>query len=156
MPGALQSRAASLITVTGMGYRVMRTNPANWVIATLLMLQLAIGMPWQVVHAGTAPPERQMTGVEEGHCPGHQTNDSRMNEGTAAGASTGAPSLLANPVSKHDCCRSSGCQCHSAQSPGVLSLPQTSAAFSAWLLLPVFDARPPVARTSEFFRPPIA
>jgi len=136
----------------------MRNGPANWVITALLMLQLAVGLQWQVANAATVPPERQKNGMETGHCPGHghQSRDSRTVEGGGAGASTSAPSSHDNPANKHECCRSVGCQCHYAQSPGVLGLPRTSAALSALLLSPVFDAQPPVARTNKLFRPPIA
>src|ERR1700737_2302591 len=140
----------------GCTLRIMRKRPANWVIAALLMVQLAMGFQWEVAHAVVAPPERQMNGMEAGRCPAHQSKYSRTDERRVAGASTSSPSSHDNPASKHDCCRSPGCQCHYAQSPGVLDLPRTSAAFSALLLLPVFDARPPVARTNKFFRPPIA
>jgi hypothetical protein len=102
-------------------------------MTALLMLQLATGLQWQAAHAA-ASPERQMSGIEAGHC----------------------PSSHYNTATKHDCCRSVGCQCHSAQSPAVPGSLRTSAAFSGLLLLPVFDTRTPVAHTNELFRPPIA
>jgi hypothetical protein len=117
----------------------MCTRFGNWVIAALLMFQLAVGMQWQVAHADMAASERQTSGVDAGHCPGH--------------ASSHATST---PVHKHDCCGSNDCQCHCAQGPAVLNLSPASAVCSASLLLPVFDARHPVARTNELFRPPIA
>jgi hypothetical protein len=129
----------------------MRNRTANWVIAALLMVQLAVGLQWQAAHAAAAP-ERQMNGMNTGHCAGHQSNDSKG----GAGASTSAPSSHDNPANKHDCCHSFGCQCHSAQSPAAPGLLRTSAALSALLLLPVIDARLPVAHTNELFRPPIA
>ena len=134
----------------------MRNRPANWVITALLMLQLAIGLQWQVAHAVGAPPERQMNGMEAGHCPGHQSKDSRDDAGGGTGASTSAPSSHDNPAHKHECCHSLGCQCDYAQSPVVLDLLRARAGFSALLLLPAFDTRSPVTRTNEFFRPPIA
>jgi len=126
------------------------------VIAALLMLQLAIGLPWQAAHAGSALPEHPMSRMETGHCPGHQSKDSAIDEGGGSGASTSAPSSHDNPAKKHVCCHSLGCQCHSAQSPGALNLPPTRVAFASLDLLPTFDARPPIARMNEFFRPPIA
>jgi hypothetical protein len=134
----------------------MRNRPANWVITALLTLQLAVGLQWQVAHAAGAPSERQMNGMQAGHCPGHQSKDSTTVEGGGAGASTSAPSSHINPADNHDCCHSLSCQCQYAQSPVMLDLPRTSAGFSPLLLLPVLDARHPVARTNEFFRPPIA
>jgi hypothetical protein len=140
----------------GCTLRIMPDRSANWVLTALLMLQLALGLQWQAAHAAAAPPEPQTGGMEAGHCPGHQPKDSRPVDGGGAGASTSAASSHDNPANKHDCCRSVGCQCHDAQSPAVLDLPRTSAAFSALLLLPVFDAQLPVARTNRLFRPPIA
>jgi hypothetical protein len=136
----------------------MCNRSGNWVIAALLMFQLVIGMQWQVAHADMAASERQSSGVDAGHCPGHASKDSRTDERGSAGASTSVPSSHATstPVHKHDCCGSNDCQCHCAQGPAVLNLSPASAVCSALLLLPVFDARPPVARTNELFRPPIA
>jgi hypothetical protein len=132
----------------------MRNRPANWMITALLMVQLTIGLQWQAAHAAAAP-ERQMNGMKAVHCAGHQSNDSSTIHG-GAGASTSAPPSHHNPANKHDCCRSLGCQCHYAQTSAVPGLLRVSAAYSAFLLLPVFDARLPVARTNELFRPPIA
>jgi hypothetical protein len=139
----------------GCTLRIVRNRPANWVIATLLMVQLAIGLQWQVAQAVVTPPERQMNGTEAGHCPTHSTKDSRTGREHGAGASTSAPSSHHDPAQKHDCCRSLGCQCHCAQGPGALALSLASAVPTASLLLPAFDARAPIGRTTELFRPPI-
>ena len=126
----------------------MRNRTADWMIAALLILQFAIGSPWQAAHATAVLPERSMSGMEAGHCPGHPSNDLTIDQG--------GKSSHDNPAKNHDCCRSLGCQCHSAQSPGVFNLPPTREAFSSLEFLPAFNARPPVTRTTEFFRPPIA
>jgi hypothetical protein len=104
-------------------------RPANWVIAALLIFQLAIGLQWQTAQAAVAPPERGMNGMGAGQCPDH--------------------------ANKHDCCRSLGCQCHCAQSPGMQDLTRPRADLSSTLQLPVLAARRPVARSNELFRPPI-
>ena len=130
----------------------MRNRPTTWVIAALLMLQLAL--PFQAAHAASALPEHPLR--EAGLCPGHQSTDSTIDKGGVYGASTSAPSSHDNPAKKHDCCHSLDCQCHSAQSPGALNPPPTRITFPSLDLLPTFDALPPVARTAEFFRPPIA
>jgi hypothetical protein len=135
---------------------IMRNRPATWVIAGVLVLKLAIGLPWQAALAGSAPPEHPISGMQAGHCPGHPANELTIDEGGGSGASTGAPSSHDNPAKKHGCCRLLGCQCHSAQSLGALNLPPTRVAFSSLDLLPAFDAPPPVTRMNEFFRPPIA
>jgi hypothetical protein len=136
----------------GCTLRIMRKRPANWVIAALLMVQLAIGLQWQMAQADAATPDQQMSSAQAGHCPTHQAKDSR----TDASTPTRSLSSHNSPAPKHDCCHSLGCQCHCAQSPGVLDLPLASTALSFSFLLPVFDIRHPVTRTNEFFRPPIA
>jgi hypothetical protein len=133
----------------------VHNRPANWVITALLMLQLTIGLQWQVAHAAAEPAERTANHMGAGDCPGHQSKRAQTADESGAGASTSASSS-SHAAGKHDCCRALGCQCHFAQSPGVLDLPRANAAFSAVVLLPVFDARPPVARPNELFRPPIA
>ena len=109
----------------------MRNGLANWVIAVLLMFQLVTGVQWQVAHA---------------------------DERRGAPASTSVSSLhgTCTPAHKHDCCGSLDCQCHCAQAPAVLNLYSARVVGSDSFLLPSFDARPPVARTNELFRPPIA
>ena len=132
----------------------MRSRFGNSVIAALFMLQLVIGMQWQLAHSNMALPEGLANGVQ--HCPG-QLSKGSSTEGTrgAAGASTSVPSSH-NNADRHDCCGSLDCQCHSAQGPGALDLSLPSVVGSTSFLLPVFDARAPVARMNELFRPPIA
>lgn len=140
----------------GCTLRIVRKRPANWVIAALVMFQLAIGLQWDAAQAVVAPPERQMNGMEAGHCPAHPSKDSRTAQGRDAGASTSAPSSHKSPASKHDCCGSLGCQFHCAQSPCVFDLPLASITPSISVLVPFVDARAPVSRPTELFRPPIA
>jgi disulfide bond formation protein DsbB len=122
---------------------VVHNRLAKWVIAALVMSQLVSGLQPAVAQALVASHDQQMSGMEAGHCPVDLANDSRTD-------------LHKNPAHKHDCCHSVGCQCHWVQSPGVLGLALMGIAVSASLLLPVCDARHPVARTNELFRPPIA
>jgi hypothetical protein len=133
----------------------VRNRSANWVIAALVIFQLAIGLQWQTAQAVVAPPEREMNGMGAGDCPDHSSKDSRADQERSAGAPASTPPSHHNPATKHDCCRSLGCQCH-AQSPGMLDLPRAGAALSSTLQLPILDTRPPVARSNELFRPPIA
>jgi len=129
---------------------------ANWIIAALLLFQLAIGLQWQTAQAVVAQPGQQMGGMEAGHCPTHSLEGSRTDQAHSAMAPTSAPSSHNHPADKHDCCRSQGCQCHCAQSPTTLARTLDSPAVSTSVLLPTLDVRPPVARSNELFRPPIA
>ena len=153
-----QSARTRIFSHRGQGctLRIVRNRLTNRVIAALLMLQFVIGMQWQVAQATMALPERQVSGVDATHCPGHPAKDSGSVERGGAGASTGVPTSHISPAHSHDCCGSIDCQCHCSQGPGVLDLPLASVVCSASFLLPFFDARLPVARTNELFRPPIA
>src|ERR1700730_13929433 len=77
---------------------IVRNRSANWVIAALLMLQLVIGMQWQVAHANMAAPERQASGMDARHCPDHPSKDLRTDERRGAAAPTSAPSSHNNPA----------------------------------------------------------
>jgi len=115
----------------------MRNGLANWVTAVLLMFQLVLGLQWQVAHAGMNGAYAEASGADAKHCSDH-------------------PSAHPSPVHGHDCCGSLDCQCQGAQSPAVLHLPLVGVVGFGSLSLPCQDARPPVARTNELFRPPIA
>ena len=140
----------------GCTLRIVRGRPSNRMIAALLIFQLAIGLQWQVAHALVVPPERQMNSMDARHCLTHPSKDSRTDERRAAGVSTSAPSSHDDPAHPRGCCGSLDCQCQCAQGPVVLDLPLASVVFPAAFLLPFVNARPPVARTNELFRPPIA
>jgi hypothetical protein len=134
----------------------MGNRLAHWVIAALLTFQLVIGVR-QAAHADMALPQLQASGVDARHCPDHASRDSGS-ERRGAGASTSAssPDGTATVAHEHDCCGSLDCQGHCAQAVGVLNLPLASVFCCTSFLLPFFDAQPPVARTNELFRPPIA
>jgi hypothetical protein len=117
----------------------MRNGFANWVTPVLLMLQLVLGMQWQVAYANM-DTAYDASGVDARHCPDHPP----------------APSAHSNLFHKHVCCGSVDCQCQGAQSPAVIHLPLVGVVSFGSVLLPCQDARPPVARTNELFRPPIA
>jgi hypothetical protein len=128
----------------------------NRVLASLLMFQFVIGMQWQAANANMAPPERHESAVVASHCPDHPAKDSGSDDRRGAGASRSVPSSHVIPAHSHDCCGSLDCQCQCAQGPAALDLPLPSVVGAASFLLFLFDARPPVARTNELFRPPIA
>ena len=50
---------------------IVRNRLANCVLAVLLMVQLVIGMQWQVAHANMDAPELQASGMDAQHCPDH-------------------------------------------------------------------------------------
>jgi len=144
-----------LFSQRGEGCRLkdVRNRSTNWVVTALLMFQLAIGLQWQMAQADAVTPDQQTSRTEAGRCPTHQAKNSR---GNATTSTSSLPSHKSRAPT-HDCCHSQGCQCECAQSTGViLHLARASVAPSFSLSLPVFDARPPVTRMNEFFRPPIA
>jgi hypothetical protein len=141
----------------GCRLNIVRNRLATWVLAVLPMMQLVLGMQWQAAHANVAAPALHASGVDTQHCPDHLSKASRTGQRRDAGASASVSSSHDSPVHYHDCCGSLDCQCHGAQGPGLLGVPMAGAVGPpSFLPPPFFDARPPVARTNEFFRPPIA
>ena len=132
----------------GCTLNTVRKKSANRVVAALLLIQLVLGLQWQVALAGGADPQ---------HCPAHPSNSSPIDGRRDGLTSTSAPSShTTSPVPKHACCGLLDCQCHGAQSSGARELPLAGIVCSASVVQPVFATRPPVARTDELFRPPIA
>ena len=136
--------------------RFVRNRTANWLISALLMFQLAIGLQWQTAQAVMAQAEPQTYGMKASHCPTYLSENVRTDQTHGAKSPTSAPSSHNHPAGKQDCCRSQGCQCHCAQSPMGFARTLVRPAPSPSVLLPILTARPPVARSSERFRPPIA
>ncbi len=116
----------------------------------LAMFQLAVGSQWNLMQAVVASGQ-----MAAGHCAAHAHPDLGQNT-RHGGAASSASSSTQMPATKHDCCRSLSCQCHCVPSPVMAALALASPAFAASFLVPVFDARLPVAHTNELFRPPIA
>lgn len=115
----------------------------------LVMFQLAIGLQWKQAQAGAAAGE-----VAAGHCAAHA--HAAVGKATRLGGGvSSASSTQQIPGTQHDCCRSPGCQCHCVQTPVMTALTLGSPALSSARRVPVFDARLPVARTNQLFRPPI-
>jgi hypothetical protein len=134
----------------------VRKKSANRVIAALLLIQLMLGLQWQVALANMPLPEQPAGGADPQHCPAHPSKASPIDERHDTLRSTSAPSSHTSPVHKHACCGLLDCQCHGAQGSGARDLPLASRVCSASFVQPVFVTRPPVARTDELFRPPIA
>jgi hypothetical protein len=111
-----------------------------------LSWQLGFGMQWAYAHAAPIGPHTQQSLVSAGsgaHCLFHH-------------ASGGTPLPQHDSSRIHDCCALGGCVCHCTHSPLASDLPQVSAAEVCSCLLPAIEARVPIARLDEFFKPPIA
>jgi len=96
----------------------------------VLALQLAVG--WQADAASAA------TQKVESHaaCPIHTPHDP--------------------PVAQHDCCKTSGCQCHCGNLPLAFGLSVVRVTPETALTLPAAVTRSSSAPTDTLFRPPIA
>lgn len=132
----------------------MRKKSANRMVAALLLIQLVLGLQWQVALANMPLPEQHAGAADPQHCPAHASKASPIDGRRDTLASTSAPSHT-SPVHKHACCGLLDCQCHGAQGSGARELPLAGIVCSASFVQPVFVTRPPVARTDELFRPPI-
>jgi hypothetical protein len=127
----------------------VRALPLLRILFALLAFQLAIGLQFSVARAAAVdsaqPASVQATtggivdaramrdrDVDVEQCPSHS-----------------------KATSKHDCCRSSGCQCQCANSPASLGLLTIRSVPAASALRRDFSVRFVGARAEAHFRPPI-
>ena len=135
------------------------------VLFVLLALQLVLGLQPPVARASAAAGGAALAASAErlgGSIASRSTGDRLVGDsGAAAGSSVADPCPLHSPhrshdAVKHDCCKSSGCQCQCGGSPVLLGLTATRSE-PATGGLPIAAAHSlPCARSELLFRPPIA
>jgi len=139
---------------------MVHRGPTSYLMYAVLVFQLAVGMDWPVAHAATVPQQGQPGGMEMARCPEHASlgvgaGGPDTHNGQVEGSADHDPSHHPEPPAKHHCCRSAGCQCHCAFTPGVAGPTGLRIVVTLGYLLPAFDARVATALPEEFFRPPI-
>ena len=125
----------------------MRRRSTSYLLYALLVFQLTMGMIWPVAQAVTVLNQSQTAGMEMAHCPEHTSS--------VSDTANLHPSHHAQPLTKQDCCRSAGCQCHCASTPGVAGPTGLRIFTSFGFVLPTLDARVTTTRPDEILRPPI-
>jgi len=129
------------------------------ILQAVLVFQLAVGM---ALPAAYAPVSRHEAGnVRAEHCPEHASLDENLKAGDAETAPLGGSSDRVSaeqgkPDKTHDCCRSSGCQCHCTYTPTIMSDPLATLVVASALPLPLAGTCVTSARPDQLFRPPIA
>jgi hypothetical protein len=149
------------------------------VLFTVLAFQLALGLQVGVAYAGVAPvnaadaaavvasvstPVNEVGSVHTIGGDGTATTGGDepcpMHNAPSAGSShikashTKAP--LEKSTDKHDCCKSSGCQCQCGNVPLAFNVSVTRGISAPALVQPTRASRSPVAPSDNHFRPPIA
>jgi hypothetical protein len=159
--------APPLVRVPGRTYRtfydygrrskllIVRRRPASYLIYAVLVFQLAVGMHWPLAQAASVREQVHSSNAEAEHCPEHASLGKGIYAGQHAGSADRVPSHSQNPLQKHDCCRSAGCQCYCTYAPGIADLAGLRIVKSGYFL-PALDSRVATTRPDEFFRPPIA
>ena len=121
------------------------------VLFTLLAFQLAVGL--QAAVASPAPV--QVHDDSHAECPIHNTDAAQPAKSAHDTRST--HELAADPSAlKHDCCKSSGCQCHCGSLPLAVTVTPVRIIPNTTLIRPALTTRAPSALPDTLFRPPIA
>ena len=153
----------------------MRVQSLARLLFTLLAFQLAVGMQVGVAYASTvstAPMPKPLasahvsSAIHEGSndaCAMHNassathdasTSTHNANASSQTSAHTKAP--LQKSADKHDCCKSSGCQCQCGNVPLAFNLPAMPGAAVTTNVRPLRATRSAFAPSDTHFRPPIA
>jgi hypothetical protein len=129
------------------------------VLFVLLAFQLAVGLQIGVAHA-TTPVPAVSKAVMPAHASGTDGDDCPMHDSSLHIASLhSAPHAKApqnTSTDKHDCCKSSGCQCQCGNVPLAFNVSLIRNSPASALVQPVRVERIVVAPADTHFRPPIA
>jgi hypothetical protein len=127
------------------------------VLFALLAFQLAVGMQVGVAQAAAMPAAAPVpthgshaTGSDDA-CPMHSSS-SQTSQHTKISHVEAARDQAPD---KHDCCRSSGCQCQCGNVPLAFNVSVVRSAPAAALVRPALAAGAPIAPPDTHFRPPI-
>jgi len=153
----------------------VRVQSLARLLFTLLAFQLAVGMQVGVAYASTvstAPMPKPLasahvsSAIHEGSndaCAMHNassathdasTSTHNANASSQTSAHTKAP--LQKSADKHDCCKSSGCQCQCGNAPLAFNVTAVRGVSATAIVQPIRAIGPVVARSDTHFRPPIA
>ena len=129
-----------------------RFAPAQWLLFALLAFQLAFGLPQS---AGTPHPD-----TDGGHYAptahnATQPSDSTAGSMTAANDDGACPLHAPAPDNKHDCCKSSACQCQCGSVSLAVNLHGPKGIAASTQVQPITAVRFATAPADTLFRPPI-
>jgi hypothetical protein len=135
---------------------------------TLLAFQLALGLQAGVAFASTispppASPHESSANIGDDACPMHNAPSAMHNAASSthdANALSHTPARVKAPLEKsadkHDCCKSTGCQCQCGNVPLAFNLSALRGASATTDAQPIRATGATIAPTDTHFRPPIA
>ena len=127
------------------------------VLFTFLAFQLALGLQVNVAYTHPSAAPATTASVDD-------SSDCPMHHASAAGVERASPDSHAGRAKtshdklsdKHDCCKSSGCQCQCGNLPFALDMPTVGGVPASILMQQLPTAPAPTSRADAHFRPPIA
>jgi hypothetical protein len=138
---------------------------------TLLAFQLAVGMQVGVAYASTVSTASMPTPLASAHvssaihessantgndaCAMHNASSATHNANASSHTSVHTKAPLQKSADKHDCCKSSGCQCQCGNVPLAFNLPAMPGAAVTTNVRPLRATRSAFAPSDTHFRPPI-
>jgi hypothetical protein len=126
------------------------------VLFALLAFQLAAGLQIGVAHeAAPAALPTTAHAATASSSPASADEACPMHSSSSQGSSPHAKVLPNTSSDKHDCCKSSGCQCQCGNLPLAFNAALNRNSFAAPLVRPVRAVRAVVAPADTHFRPPI-
>ena len=150
----------------------MRVQSLARFLFTLLAFQLAVGMQVGVAYASTVSTASMSTPLASAHvssaihessantgndaCAMHNASSATHNANASSHTSVHTKAPLQKSADKHDCCKSSGCQCQCGNVPLAFNLPAMPGAAVTTNVRPLRATRSAFAPSDTHFRPPIA
>ncbi len=157
----------------------MRVQSLARFLFTLLAFQLAVGMQVGVAYASTVSTASMSTPLASAHVSSaihessantgndacamhnaspatHDASTSTHNANASSHTSVHTKAPLQKSADKHDCCKSSGCQCQCGNVPLAFNLPAMPGAAVTTNVRPLRATRSAFAPSDTHFRPPIA
>ena len=126
------------------------------VLFTVLAFQLALGLQVGVAYAAAMPDASPVAGHAEAVATTTAGDDACPVHNASSHGSPHAKVPLNKFTDKHDCCKSSGCQCQCGNVPVAFNVSVTRSVSASANLQPARETRSPVAPADTHFRPPIA
>jgi hypothetical protein len=122
------------------------------ILFAFLAFQLALGLQVGVAYAST--PTHQSSAAHASSA--NAGNDACAMHTALSGTSSHAKAPLEKSTDRHDCCKSSGCQCQCGNAPLAFNVTAVRGASATASVQPIRAIGPVVAPTDTHFRPPIA
>jgi hypothetical protein len=126
------------------------------VLFAVLAFQLVLGLQVGVAYAAAMSDASPVVGHAKVLATTTAGDDACPVHNASSHSSPHAKVPLDKSTDKHDCCKSSGCQCQCGNVPLAFNVSVTRSVSASTNVQPVHATRSPVAPADAHFRPPIA